>query len=76
MDANDPFDRSTGLDGAARGNGRSSGSVLLLNDYLFALVVVLSTSERLVMRVVVAVRVDGVLDAVCYLVGGFGDSLT
>ena len=28
------------------------------------------------MGVVVAVRVDGVLDAVGYLVGGFGDSLT
>jgi len=64
------------LNGAAGGDGRSSGSVLLLNDYFFAFVVVLSTSEGLVVGVLMAVRVDGVLDAVCYLVGGFGDSLT
>jgi hypothetical protein len=64
------------LNGAAGGDGGSNGRVLLLNDYFFAVVVVLSTSKGLVVRVLVAVRVDGVLDAVCYLVGGFGDSLT
>jgi hypothetical protein len=64
------------LDGTGRGNGRSSSVVLLLDDYLFALVVVLGTGKRVLVRVVVAVRVDGVLNAVGYLVCGVGDSLT
>jgi hypothetical protein len=64
------------LDGGSRGNRRSSSEVLLLDDYLLALVVVLGTGERVLVRVVVAVRVDRVLNAVCYLVCGGGDSLT
>jgi hypothetical protein len=76
VDANDPFNWSSGLDGAARGNSRSSGSVLLLDDYLFAVVVVLGTGVRVRVRVVVAVRVDGVLNTVGDLVSGVRDSLT
>jgi hypothetical protein len=64
------------LDGAGRGNGRSSWSVLLLNDYLFTVVVVLGTGVGVLVRVVVTVRVDGVLDTVGDLVSGVGDSLT
>lgn len=76
MDANDTLNRNSGLDGTGRGNGGSSRVVLLLDDYLFALVVVLGTSKGVLVRVVVAVRVDGVLNAVGYLVCGVGDSLT
>lgn len=76
-DANDLLDGSTGLDGAGRGSRRNTGSVLLLDDYLFAAVVVLGTRERVLVRVVVvAFGVDGVGDVVSDLVGGFVDSLT
>lgn len=70
VDANDTLNRDSGLDGTGRGNGGSSSEVLLLNNYLFASVVVLGTSKRVLVRVVVAVRVDGVLNAVGYLVCG------
>ena len=70
VDTNDAFNRDTGLDGAGRGNSRSSRVVLLLDDYLFASVVVLGTSKGMLVRVLVAVRVDGVLNAVGYLVCG------
>lgn len=76
MDTDDAFNRDSGLDGAGRGNSRSSRVVLLLDDYLFAFVVVLGTSEGVLVRVLVAVRVDGVLNAVCYLVCDVGDALT
>jgi hypothetical protein len=76
VDANDLFNGSSGLDGAAGNDGRGGGSVLFLDDYLFAVVVVLGAGVGVLVRVVVTVRVDGVLDAVGDLVGGFGDSLT
>lgn len=76
MDANDTLYRSSGVNGVGRGNSRSSGGELLLNDNLLALVFVLGSGERVLVRVVVAVRVDGVLNAVGYLVCGVGDSLT
>lgn len=76
MDANDSFNRDAGLDGAGRGNSRSSRVVLLLDNYLFASVVELGTSKGMLVRVLMAVRVDGVLNAFGYLVCGGGDSLT
>lgn len=76
MDANNTLYRGSGVNGVGRGNSRSSCGELLLNDNLLALVVVLGSGERVLVRVVVAVRVDGVLNAFGYLVCGVGDSLT
>jgi hypothetical protein len=75
-DANDLLYRSSGLDGVGWGFGGSSSSVLLLDDYVFTVVVVLSAGEGLLLRVLVTVRVDGVLNAIGDLVGCLGDSLT
>lgn len=76
VDANDPFNRNSGLDGAAGDDRRSSSGILLLDNHLFAFVVVLGTGVRVLVRVVVAVRVDGVLNAIGDLVCGVRDSLT
>lgn len=78
LDADDLLDGSSGLDGAARRDGRDSRSVLLLDDYLFAGVVVLGSRVGVVVGVVVvvAVRVERMSDAISDLVGGFVDTLT
>lgn len=78
VSTNDLLDRQTGLDRAVRGSSRDAGGVLLFDDYLLAVVVVLGTWERVLLSVVVvvAVRVDGVGDAISNLVGSLGDTVT
>jgi hypothetical protein len=77
VDADDLLDGGSGMDGAGWGDCRSSGSVLLLDDYVFTVVVVLGTGEGVLVRVVVvALRVDGVGDALSDLVGSLVDTVT
>jgi len=64
------------LDGTSRGDGRSSSGILLLNDYLVFGVFVPCAFEGVFVRVVVAVRVEGMSDVFGYFVGSLGNTLT
>jgi len=79
VDTDDAFNRGSGNDGTGRGSGRDR-SELLLDDNLFLTVVVLGRDVGVLVRVVVAVSVDGVGysvgDLVCDLVGSVGNTVT
>jgi hypothetical protein len=76
VNANDLVD-GRGLDGTTGLRGGGGSGELLLDDYLFAAVVVLGSGEGVLVRVVVVtVGVDGVDDAISYLVSSLGDTVT
>lgn len=66
--------RRDGADWGRTWGGSSSGVLLLDNDFLLA-VVVLGTSERVVVGVVVAMTVDGMGEVISYLVSSLRDTV-